>query len=68
MKVKLSKSLCDGFGTCGAHAPGVFDIDEWGYASLKGDGTVPDGQEDQVRRAIIGCPVHAIVEEKDGEG
>ena len=64
MKVKLSKSLCDGFGTCGVHAPDLFEIDEWGYASLKGDGTVAAGQEAQVRRAIIDCPVHAIAEEE----
>jgi ferredoxin len=64
MKVKLNKSICDGFGTCGGHAPDLFEIDEWGYASLKGDGTVPAGQEGQARRAIIACPVHAIVEEK----
>lgn len=65
MKVKLSKSTCDGFGTCGVHAPDLFEIDEWGYASLKADGIVPAGQEDQVRRAIIDCPVHAITEVED---
>jgi ferredoxin len=62
IEVKLSKSLCDGFGTCGGHAPDVFKIDEWGYASVEGDGTVPAGQEDLVRRAAIDCPVHAITE------
>ncbi len=62
MKVQLNKSVCDGFGTCGAHAPDVFEIDEWGYASLKTDGAVPEGQEAQVKRAIIDCPVRAIVE------
>jgi ferredoxin len=62
MKVKVSKALCEGFGTCGTHAPDVFKLDEWGYASVEGDGTVPPGQEAQVKRAIIDCPVHAITE------
>lgn len=65
MKVRLNKSLCDGFGTCGAHAPNVIEIDEWGYANLKGNGDVPEGEEDNTRRAIIACPVHAIVEENE---
>jgi ferredoxin len=65
MRIKLNKSICDGFGTCGVHSPTMFEIDEWGYASLKSDGTVPQGEEDNVRRAIIDCPVHAIVEEKE---
>jgi ferredoxin len=62
MKIQLSKSLCDGFGTCGNHAPELFEIDEWGYASLKGDGSVPPDQEANARRAIVDCPVHAITE------
>ena len=61
MKVQLKQSLCDGFGTCAVHAPEVFLLDEWGYASVAGDGTVAPEAEDRVRRAIIDCPVHAIV-------
>jgi ferredoxin len=62
MKVKLSKSLCEGFVTCAVHVPDVFKLDVWGYASVAGDDSVPPGQEDQVRRAIIDCPAHAIAE------
>lgn len=65
MKIKLNKSLCDGFGTCGAHAPNIFEIDEWGYAALKSDGSVPASELDNVKRAIIDCPVHAIVEQNE---
>jgi ferredoxin len=62
MKVKVDSAKCDGFGTCAAHAPNVFLLDEWGYAYVEGDGTVPENEEDLVRRAIIDCPVHAIAE------
>jgi ferredoxin len=62
MKVQLKQSLCDGFGTCAKHAPEVFRLDEWGYASVVDDGTVPAGAEDRTRRAIVDCPVNAIIE------
>jgi ferredoxin len=57
----LESATCDGFGTCATHAPDVFELDEWGYAALVGGGTVPDGEEARVRRAVADCPVHAIV-------
>jgi ferredoxin len=61
MKVKLDRTVCDGFGICAEHAPERFSIDEWGYASLVGTGEVLPGEEDAVRRAILDCPVHAIL-------
>ncbi len=68
MKVRLKQSLCDGFGTCAVHAPELFLLDEWGYASVAGDGAVPPGAEDRARRAIINCPVHAIIEVDEANG
>lgn len=60
MKVRLASAVCEGFGTCAGHAPGLFELDEWGYASLKGDGEVPPAEEGVARRAALDCPVHAI--------
>jgi ferredoxin len=60
MRIRLDRTICDGFGTCAQHAPDLFSLDDWGYASLVGDGTVPPGDEDDVHRAILYCPVHAI--------
>jgi ferredoxin len=62
MKIKLDRTMCDGFGKCAEHAPSVFSLDEWGYASLAGAADVPDDQEPGVRRAILDCPVDAILE------
>lgn len=71
MRIRLDRTLCDGFGVCGKHAPEYFSLDDWGYASLIGDGTVADGDRDSVLRALFDCPVHAIIEmssdEFDGE-
>lgn len=61
MRIKLDRTVCDGFGRCALHAPDYFSIDDWGYASLAGSGQVDPADEDRVRRAIIECPVHAIV-------
>jgi ferredoxin len=62
MKVHLDRTLCDGFGICAKHAPGYFSLDDWGYASLIGDGTVPEADRDSVLRALMDCPAHAIME------
>jgi ferredoxin len=60
VKIKLDRTVCDGFGICALHAPETFSLDEWGYASLVGAGNVEPGHEDGVHRALLDCPVHAI--------
>lgn len=62
MRIHLDRTLCDGFGICVKHAPGYFSLDDWGYASLIGDGTVDEADHDAVMRALMDCPVHAIME------
>ncbi|MGH3636643.1 ferredoxin [Mycobacterium sp.] len=62
MKIRLDRTICDGFGNCAKHAPGYFSLDDWGYASLIGDGTVAEEDEEAVTRALLDCPVHAIME------
>lgn len=61
MKVRVASAVCEGFGTCAGHAPNVFELDEWGYASVKDDGVVPPEEEAVARRAVLDCPVHAIL-------
>jgi ferredoxin len=62
LRVKLDRTLCDGFGICAKHAPEYFSLDDWGYAVLVGDGHIPEGDHDAVLRALMDCPVHAIME------
>ncbi|WP_199177994.1 ferredoxin [Mycobacterium hubeiense] len=61
MRIRLDRTICDGFGVCAKHAPEYFSLDDWGYASLIGDGTVPEKDRDAVMRALLDCPVHAII-------
>ncbi|RRR47554.1 ferredoxin [Mycolicibacter terrae] len=69
MKIRLDRTMCDGFGFCAKHAAKYFSLDDWGYASLTGDGSVDAGDERDVMRALLDCPVHAIIEitEEDDE-
>ena len=62
MRIKLDRTVCDGFGACAKHAPEYFSLDDWGYASLVGDGEIPKADHDAVTRALLDCPVHAIIE------
>lgn len=62
MKIRLDRTVCDGFGICAKHAPEYFSLDDWGYASVTGDGTVAETDRDAVMRALLDCPVHAITE------
>ena len=62
MRIRLDRTLCDGFGACANHAPEYFSLDDWGYASLVGNGEIPDRDHDAVTRALLDCPVHAIIE------
>lgn len=62
MRIRLDRTVCDGFGICAKHAPGYFSLDDWGYASLIGDGTVAEPDRGAVMRALLDCPVHAITE------
>ena len=62
MRIKLDRTRCDGFGACARHAPEYFSLDDWGYASLVGNGEIPPADHDAVTRALLDCPVHAIVE------
>ena len=62
LRIHLDRTLCDGFGICAKHAPEYFSLDDWGYACLIGDGTIPEQDRGPVTRALMDCPVHAIME------
>lgn len=63
MKVRVDPTKCQGFGACADECPGVFELDEWGYAQVRGDGDVPGALEEQAQRAVSACPEHAISSE-----
>jgi AcrR family transcriptional regulator/ferredoxin len=60
MKVQISPERCQGHGRCYDLAPDLFAEDDEGYGTVVGDGTVPQGSQDQARLAAANCPERAI--------
>ncbi|MCU4187470.1 ferredoxin [Acidiferrimicrobium sp. IK] len=64
MKVQVIAEQCQGHNRCALSAPELFEIDDLGYASAKGDGVVPPGLEAKARLAAANCPEQAVVVEE----
>jgi ferredoxin len=64
MKVRVDPEKCQGHNRCYSLAPELFDVDDLGYATAKGDGSVPPGLEDKAERAAANCPEFAITVEE----
>jgi ferredoxin len=60
MRVTVDTTRCEAYGTCADLCPALFQLDEWGYASVVGDGTAKPEDEDDARHAIASCPEKAI--------
>jgi ferredoxin len=60
MRISVDPDKCEGHNRCYSIAPELFDVDDYGYASAKGDGMVPPELEDKARLAIDNCPEFAI--------
>ena len=52
MKVKVDSEKCQGHNRCYALAPGLFKVDELGYATARGDGTVPPDMREKAKLAV----------------
>jgi ferredoxin len=60
LKVHVDPDKCQGHARCKWLASELFDLDEFGNAHEKGDGTVPAGLEDKAYLARANCPEIAI--------
>lgn len=60
MRIRVDSEKCEGHNRCYSLAPGLFDVDDYGYATAAGDGIVPEGQEDKAQLAVDNCPEFAI--------
>jgi ferredoxin len=59
-KVTVDSEKCQGHNRCYAMAPGMFKVDELGYATPRGDGTLTDDKLELAQRAVENCPERAI--------
>lgn len=60
MKVKVDSSLCQGHNRCFAMAPGLFKVDDYGYATPRGDGELTADTLPLAQKAVENCPERAI--------
>jgi len=67
MRVHVDSEKCQGHNRCYALAPGLFKVDELGYATERNDGVVPPGMEEKARLAALNCPERAIEVYEDEE-
>jgi len=58
--VQVDPDKCQGHNRCCSLAPELFDTDDLGMASARGDGTVAAELLDNARRAVANCPEYAI--------
>ena len=60
MKLVLDSTACQAYGLCQQAAPDLVDLDDWGYAGLIGDGTVPADERNNAHDAASSCPARAL--------
>jgi ferredoxin len=64
MRITVDADKCEGHNRCYSIAPELFEVDDYGYATAKGDGTVPPELEEKARLAVDNCPEFAITIEE----
>ncbi len=60
MRIVVDSDKCEGHNRCYSLAPELVEVDDYGYATAKGDGVVPPGLEEKARLAVDNCPEFAI--------
>jgi ferredoxin len=58
MRVHVSRD-CGAHGQCNWINPALFPLDDDGYSAVE-DALVPDGAQEDARRAVAACPAAAI--------
>jgi ferredoxin len=60
MKVRVDPAKCQGHNRCFQTSEQLFQLDNYGYSSARGDGTVAPELQDKARLAVKNCPERAI--------
>ena len=60
MHVRIDADRCQGHNRCYALAPELFDVDDYGQAVVRDDGSVTPELEEKARLAVANCPEYAI--------
>jgi ferredoxin len=68
LRIAVDRALCQGHNRCKRIAPELFELDEYGIASVVGDGLVPDHLHEQARLAESNCPEFAVSVTEESAG
>ncbi|HEY3809831.1 MAG TPA: ferredoxin [Acidimicrobiales bacterium] len=60
LRVHVDPDKCQGHNRCYSLAPELFDVDDLGMSTERGDGTVAPELAEKARRAVANCPEYAI--------
>jgi len=68
MRVRVDSEKCQGHNRCYALAPGMFKVDDYGYAKEIDDGALETPDDVKLAElAVANCPERAIsIEEDEG--
>jgi ferredoxin len=66
VRVRVDPDKCQGHNRCYSLAPELFDVDDYGYATATGDGTVPAELVGKAQLAAANCPEFAVVIDDEG--
>ena len=61
----VDSEKCQGHNRCRLLAPDLIEIDDLGFAHIKGDGSVAPEQAEKARLAVRNCPEFALRLEQD---
>ena len=59
LRVAVDRIACDGRGLCAEIAPGLIDLDDWGYPIVR-PGALPDELVQSAEDAVEICPKMAL--------
>lgn len=65
MKLVIDTEKCEGHNRCYAIVPELVEVDDYGYASAAGDGTIPPELAEKAQLAVDNCPEYAITISND---
>ena len=60
MRLKVDAEACQGHNRCKVLAPELVDLDDEGYAVVRGDGEVPPDLRGKAQLAVDNCPEFAL--------
>ena len=65
MRIHVDQDRCEGHGRCYSIAPQLFEPDDIGNSTERGNGSVAADQEQLATRAAGNCPEQAVIVEED---